>query len=211
MTLKKPALASARIRHATVYFSILLLLLPIAAEAADLLQPLGRADRPLGSVTAPVTVIEYSSPTCPHCADYRNDTSPKIEAEFVESGQVRILFRPFARNNVDLVIFMLADSQPQSKFVLNTFYARHDEIAKSSDLEQTLREIAGSAGINRDAFDKAVADQSVLSNLKTLTDQARDDFKVEGTPTFFINGKKITGAPSLEEMRREIATALGRK
>jgi protein-disulfide isomerase len=198
------------IRRAAVILGIALVL-PFAAGANDLLQPLGRADRPAGSATAPVTVIEYSSPTCSHCATYRNETAPKIEGEFVESGQVRILFRPFVRNNVDLVIFMLADAQPQPKLVLDRFYARHDEIANSSNLEQTLREIADSAGIDRNAFDTAIADQSILNNLKTLTDQARGDFKVEGTPTFFINGKKITGAPSLEEMRNEIATALERK
>lgn len=198
------------IRRATVLLGIMLIL-PIAAGATDLLQPLGRADRPVGSATAPVTVIEYSSPTCSHCATYRNETAPKIEEEFVESGQIRILFRPLVRNNVDLVIFMLAETQPQPKPILDRFYARQDEIANSNDLEQTLREIAASVGIDRDAFNAAVADQSVLNNLNTLTNQAQNDFKVEGTPTFFINGKKITGAPSLEAMRREIAAALERK
>jgi protein-disulfide isomerase len=198
------------IRRAAVILGIALVL-PFSAGATDLLQPLGRADRPAGSATAPVTVIEYSSPTCSHCATYRNKTAPKIEEEFVESGQIRILFRPLVRNNVDLVIFMLAETQPQPKLVLDSFYARQDEIANSNDLEQTLREIAASVGIDRDAFNAAVADQSVLNNLKTLTDQAQNDFKVEGTPTFFINGKKITGAPGLEAMRREIAAALERK
>ncbi|NTE56856.1 thioredoxin domain-containing protein [Agrobacterium tumefaciens] len=198
------------IHRAAILLGIVLIL-PIAAGATDLLQPLGRVDRPAGSATAPVTVIEYSSPTCSHCATYRNETAPKIEEEFVESGQIRILFRPLVRNNVDLVIFMLAETQPQPKPVLDRFYARQDEIANSNDLEQTLREIAASVGIDRDAFNAAVADQSVLNNLKTLTNQAQNDFKVEGTPTFFINGKKITGAPSLEAMRREIAAALERK
>ncbi|RUM06187.1 DsbA family protein [Rhizobium chutanense] len=205
------ALALTSLRRIALQLCVLLVFLPAVAAAADLMQPLGRADRPFGSATAPVTVIEYSSPTCPHCAAYRRETAPKIEAEFVRSGKVRILFRPLARNNVDLVIFMLAEAQTVSRsgLVLDSFYARQEEIANSGNLEETLRQIAGSIGIDRGAFDAAIADQSVLDGLKTLAKQARDDFKVEGTPTFFINGKKITGAPSQEEMRREIAAALG--
>lgn len=181
--------------------------------AADLLQPLGRADRPLGSASAPVTVIEYSSPTCPHCALYRREVAPKIEAEFVRSGKVRILFRPLLRNNVDLVIFMLADAQAESQTqqVLDAFYERQDEIVNSPSPEQTLREIARSAGIDRAKFDAALSAQSELNGLTKLSEQARNDFKVEGTPTFFINGKRITGAPSLEEMRNAITDALANK
>lgn len=206
-----PARSHNHFRRVVISLSIGLLFLPTAAVTADLLQPQGRVDRPQGSAAAAVTVIEYSSPTCSHCADYRNNAAPQIHAEFVETGLTRILFRPFPRNNIDVAIFMLADAQPDGKHVLDRFYAHHDEIVKSENMERTLREIAASVGIDHNTFDAAIKDQSALDNLRILTDQARDDFKIEGTPTFFINGKKITGAPSLEYMRREIAAALERK
>ncbi|AYG76772.1 DsbA family protein [Rhizobium sp. CCGE532] len=114
------------------------------------------------------------------------------------------------RNNVDMVIFMLAERQPapKSQQSLDAHYARHDEIVQSSNIEQTLREIGRSVGIDKDVFNRAVADQAILERLNKLTEQATDEFEVEGTPPFFVNGKKITGAPSLEEMRSAIAAAL---
>ncbi|MCZ4088609.1 thioredoxin domain-containing protein [Sinorhizobium psoraleae] len=183
---------------------IVLVLLPVASVAADLLQPVGRADRPLGSAIAPVTVIEYSSPTCPHCVTYRRNTAPKLEAEFAPSGKVRFLFRPLARNNVDLVIFMLADAQAGSRtqLVLDTFYSRHDEVANSTNLEQTLREIAGTVGIDRDEFDAAIADQSVLEGLRKLGEQARDDFRWKARRLFSSMGKR---SRALRAWRRCVA------
>lgn len=184
--------------------------LPAVATAADLMQPAGRADRPRGSASAPVTLIEYSSPTCPHCVEYRTHIAPAIEEEFVRTGKVRILFRPLARNNVDLVIFMLAESQaePKDRQIEDAYYSRHDELAKSTNLEETLREIGHSAGIDNAAFDAAVKDEAVFDRLNKLSEQATKDFEVDGTPTFFVNGKKITGAPSLEEIRTAINAAL---
>ncbi|WP_190306531.1 DsbA family protein [Rhizobium phaseoli] len=182
---------------------------PINSEAADLLEPIGRVDRPIGSASAPVTIIEYSSPTCPHCVDYRTQVAPEIEKEFVGRGRVRLVFRPFVRNNVDLVIFLLCQWQEGSKFeqLTNLFYSKYDDIAQSGDIEKTIRDIAASAGIDRPAFDRLVSDQSILDGLNELTSQAREDFKVEGTPTFFVNGKKFTGAQSVEEMRANIEEA----
>ncbi|MFD2346031.1 thioredoxin domain-containing protein [Sinorhizobium terangae] len=75
-------------------------LLPSLSLEADLLRPAG--DRATGAESAPVTVIEYSSPTCPHCLNYRRHVAPKIDVEFVSTGKVKILFGPLARNNIDL-------------------------------------------------------------------------------------------------------------
>jgi protein-disulfide isomerase len=73
--------------------------------------------------------------------------------------------------------------------------------------ENTIRDIAASTGIDRHAFDRLISDRSILDGLNKLTFQAREDFKVEGTPTFFVNGKKFTGAQSVEEMRANIEEA----
>ncbi|NTE68185.1 thioredoxin domain-containing protein [Agrobacterium tumefaciens] len=197
-------------RLATAVFSFIIIIFPLASAAADLTQPSGRADRPVGSAEAPVTVIEYSSPTCSHCVDYRMNVAPKIEEEFVRTGKAKILFRPFARNNADLLIFLLAERhmEPKSQHIVDAFYSRHDEIVNSVDLEQTLRDIATSIGVDRTTFDAAAVDQVCLDGLSKLSAQAVDEFGVEGTPTFFVNGKKITGAPSLETMRASITSAL---
>ncbi|MBB4534310.1 protein-disulfide isomerase [Rhizobium etli] len=188
---------------------IAMALFPVNSQGADLLEPIGRVDRPIGSASTPVTIIEYSSPTCSHCVDYRTQVAPEIEKEFVARGKARLIFRPFVRNNVDMVIFMLCEWQDGSKFeeLTNLFYSKYDDIAQSGNIEKTIRDIAASAGIDRPAFDRLVSDQSILDGLNKLTSQAREDFKVEGTPTFFVNGKKFTGAQSVEEMRANIEEA----
>lgn len=182
------------------------------AHGAELLQPAGRNDRPTGDQTAPVTIVEYSSPTCPSCVTYRTEVAPLIEAEFVETGKVRILFRPLARNAVDLAIFMLAESRTGHEYqrLVDLFYSKHTDIAKSPDIEATLREIARSAGIGDEEFNRHVSDSSIYEALERLKAQAMDDLHVQGTPTFFINGKQITGALSADEMRAQIEGALDR-
>ncbi|PTD30419.1 hypothetical protein C5N13_02935, partial [Sinorhizobium meliloti] len=84
-------------------------------DSPKLLAPAGLPDTPIGSISAPVTLIEYSSPTCSHCVEYRTRVAPRIHAEFVTTGKVRSIFRPFVRHNVDLVIFMLGEWQGGTK------------------------------------------------------------------------------------------------
>ncbi|ANK91492.1 DSBA-like thioredoxin protein [Rhizobium sp. N6212] len=203
------SMKTARMGFGIAAIAVAMALFPINSRGADLLEPIGRMDHPIGSASAPVTIIEYSSPTCPHCVDYRTQVAPEIEKEFIERGKARLIFRPFVRNNVDMAIFMLCEWQEGSKYqeLTKLFYSKYDEIAQTGDIEKELRDIAASAGIDKPTFDRLVSDQSILDGLSKLTSQARDDFKVEGTPTFFVNGKKFTGAQSAEEMRANIEKA----
>lgn len=182
------------------------------AYGAEVMAPAGRNDRSIGDPSAPVTIIEYSSPTCPSCVTYRTQVAPLIEAEFVETGKVRILFRPLARNAVDLAIFMLAEQKAGHEYqrLVDLFYSKHTDIAKSPDIEATLREIARSAGIGDEDFNRHVSDSTTYEALERLKSQAMDDFHVQGTPTFFINGKQIAGALSADQMRAHIADSLDR-
>jgi hypothetical protein len=93
-------------------------------KVPKLLAPAGLPDTPIGSISAPVTLIEYSSPTCSHCVEYRTRVASRIHAEFVTTGKVRSIFRPFVRHNVDLVIFMLGEWQGGTKReeVIASFY-----------------------------------------------------------------------------------------
>jgi protein-disulfide isomerase len=182
------------------------------AHAAELLDPAGRSDRSIGNPSAPVTIIEYSSPTCPSCVTYRTEVAPLIETEFVETGKVRIVFRPLARNAVDLAIFMLAEKKTGDDYqrLVDLFYSKHTDITTASDIEATLRAIAGSAGIGDADFNRQLSDGAAHQALERLKTQAIDDFDVQGTPTFFINGRQVTGALSADEMRAQIADALNR-
>ena len=119
-------------------------------SAQDLLSPAGRSDRPQGAEDAPVTLIEYSSPTCGHCVDYHNDVAPRVHTEYVETGKVRLIYRPFVRNAIDAAIFMLAESRTGDEYnvVLDAYYRRYNDIAGASNVRALLEEIAEAVGID---------------------------------------------------------------
>lgn len=180
-------------------------------SAQDLLSPEGRADRPLGAKEAPVTLIEYSSPTCGHCVTYHRDVAPIIKAKYVDTGKVRIIFRPFARNAVDAAIFMLAEAQREEDYdrVIDVFYQRHEELIGASDTKAKLAEISESVGIDQTAFEAILADKDGFAPIQALATQALNEFGLEGTPTFFINDEKVVGGISAGDMAARIDAHLG--
>ncbi|TPW28266.1 hypothetical protein FJU08_17975 [Martelella alba] len=178
----------------------------------DLSVAAGRADRPEGNGIAKVTLIEYSSPTCSHCVAYRTTVAPRINEEFVKTGKIRYLFRPFVRNNVDMAIFMLAEGQSAENYdqFVASFYAHYDDLINAQDLGQTLRSIAAENGLSDAEFDRLVANEDTFQALRTLTDQATGDFDVQGTPSFFINGAKIVGGIPYEDMKARLDDAVAK-
>lgn len=184
------------------------LLSPAAAQ--DLLSPAGRQDRPAGALDAAVTLIEYSSPTCGHCVAYHREVAPLVLAGYVETGKVRLLFRPMTRNAIDAAIFMLAEAQRGERYqtVLDAFYARHEDIAAAADIKALLAEIAAGEGIDQGQFDAILADEAAFTPLQLLASQAVEAFGLEGTPTFFINGEKLVGSIGKDNMTAAIDAAL---
>lgn len=176
------------------------------SSAADLLSPSGRADRIVGAADAPVTLIEYSSPTCGYCVAYHREVAPRIKSTYIDTGKVRLLYRPFVRNAVDAAIFMLAESRPAAEYdaAIDAFYARYDDITATSNVRGLLEEIAAGFGIGRGEFEKVLSDQRGLTPIQSLTEQAVKDFGVTGTPSFFVNGKLTAGGLSFEAMSRLI-------
>jgi len=186
----------------------LAILSPVMAQ--DLLSPAGRPDRPVGAMDAPVTLIEYSSPTCGHCVAYHREVAPLVRANYVDTGKVRLLFRPMTRNAIDAAIFMLTEAQPGERYqaVLDAFYARHEDIAAAADIKALLAEIAAEQGIDQSRFDAILADETGFNPLQLLASQAVDEFGLEGTPTFFINGAKLVGSIGTESVAAAIDAAL---
>lgn len=163
-------------------------------------------DLPEGSADAPVTMIEYASPTCPHCAQFSNEVYEPFKAEFVDTGKVRLIIRPFIRNLQDAVVFLLAYAAGEGKYtqVLKTFYLTQGTWGVAEKPRTALLEVAKQLGFTEETFDAALANQDLFEKLKTMQEQAAGEFKLEGTPTFYINGKQFTGSKSLEELKAVI-------
>lgn len=163
-------------------------------------------DRPLGSESAPVTVIEYASPTCPHCAAFHNNVYPAFKAEYIDTGKVRFLLRPFVRNVLDAVVFMLAEAAGEDMYheIVATYFRTQDQWGMSDKPRDALLAIAKQLGFTDQTFETALTNQDLFNAMEAVREQALNEFKLEGTPTFYVNGKQLTGDKTLEELKAAI-------
>lgn len=172
-------------------------------DVAKLMAPAGNyVDHVLGSDTAPVTVIEYASPTCPHCAAFSNDVLPAFIAAYVDTGKVKFITRPFVRNVLDAAVFMLAEAAGPTNYhnVVSTFFKTQTTWASSQTPRDAILEIAKQLGFTQETFDAALTNQDLFKGMEAVREQALNDFKLAGTPTFYVNGKTISGEQSVETL-----------
>jgi protein-disulfide isomerase len=166
----------------------------------------GLTDHILGDETAPVTVIEYASPTCPHCAAFSNNVLPAFIAQYVDTGKVRLIIRPFLRNVLDAVVFMLAEAGGPENFfnILETFFKTQTTWAVAEKPRDAILAVAKQLGFTEETFDKALTNQALYEGMEKMKTEALNTFDLEGTPTFYVNGKQLTGDKTLEQLAAEI-------
>ena len=163
-------------------------------------------DKVLGAANAPVTVIEYASPTCPHCAAFHNNVYPQFKTEYIDTGKVKFILRPFVRNVLDAVIFMLAEAAGEGQYhnIIETYFKTQDQWGTSQTPRDAILEIAKQLGFTEQSFDTALTNQDLFTAMEKMREQALEEFALEGTPTFYVNGKQLTGDKTLEELKAEI-------
>jgi protein-disulfide isomerase len=159
----------------------------------------------LGSDKAPVTIIEYASMTCPHCAHFSTTTFPELKQRYIDTGKVRFTLREFPLDALAAAGFMLARCAGNDKYmaIVETLFAKQSDWIVQKPIEP-LKAIAKQFGFTEESFDKCLANQQVLNNIQTVRDRAAEKLGVNSTPTFFINGKKFVGDLSIESMAKEI-------
>jgi protein-disulfide isomerase len=188
-----------------------LLLRPSVARAAgeidqaDLAKAGPDGDIVLGSEKAPVTVIEYASMTCPHCAHFSTTTLPELQKRYIDNGKVRFIFREFPFDALAAAGFMLARCAGKDKFmpVVETLFAKQSEWMVQKPVPP-LMGIAKQFGFTQESFDKCLANQQVLDGIQDVRDRAAEKLGVNSTPTFFVNGKKLVGDQSIDALTKEI-------
>jgi len=171
---------------------------PASAESA-------LPDMALGKEDAPVTIVEYSSLSCPHCAAFHRDVMPSLKSEYIDTGKVRYVEREFPLNNAALAGAVLARCIDPSRFFAFTdlLFSRQEDWAFKEDALQTLRLYAKQAGLNDADFDKCIDDEALQKKILAVRDRGEKE-GVHGTPTFFINGKIFNGAPTKEALTEAI-------
>jgi protein-disulfide isomerase len=174
--------------------------------AADLAKPNPLGEMVLGDDKAPVTIIEYASLTCPHCAHFFGTTFPKLKKDYIETGKVRYILREFPLNPLDAAAIMLArcagkDDKTKYYAMIDTLWSQQRTWVVEKPLEP-LKAIARQAGLSEEQFNACLANQQLLDGLETSRQHATDKLGVNSTPTFFINGDKKTGDLSIEDMAK---------
>jgi protein-disulfide isomerase len=176
---------------------------------AELMQPGPLGEQVLGDDKAPVTIIEYASMTCPHCAHFALTTFPQIKEKYVDTGKVRFILREFPFDPVAAGAFMLARCAGKDKFfaVVDLLFRTQTTWAVEKPLQPMLATVK-QAGFTEDSFKACLANQKVLDGIEWVRNRGADKFKVQSTPTFFINGQMTVGALSFEEMEKLIQALL---
>ncbi len=162
-------------------------------------------DLPLGSADAPVTVIEYASATCPHCADFHRQEWPVLKKEYVDTGKVRFIFREFPLDQVALAAFMLvrcAAGDDARKFDAITSMLMKTQGTWVRNPREELMKLMRMAGLNDEQFGACLKNEQLAKNMMNSARNASRDLGVHSTPTFFINDLRITGRMPIEEWRK---------
>ena len=159
----------------------------------------------LGSDKATVTVIEYASMTCPHCAHFSTTTYPEFKRRYIDTGKVRYTLREFPLDALAAAGFMLARCAGNDKYmpIIETLFAKQPDWIVQKPIEP-LKAIAKQFGFTEETFDACLANQQVLENIQAVRDRAAEKLGVNSTPTFFINGKRLVGDLSIDAMAKEI-------
>ncbi len=176
-------------------------------DANRLLQPEGGVpDHPVGNKDSKVTLIEYLSPTCPHCAAFHASVYPQLKAEYIDTNKIQFIPRPFVRNVLDAVVFMLAEAAGEARYheVVDTFFKTQDQWVTSAKPADAMFGIAQQLGFTKESYDAALTNQALFSGLETMRKQASEEFQLQGTPTFYLNGKMLAGGATFESLKAEI-------
>ena len=174
-------------------------------NADELHTPGQLGEKIMGPADAKVTVVEYASMSCPHCAAFDKDVFDAFKLKYIDSGQVRFIFREFPLNAPAYAVSMVARCAPADKFfdVVHTYFREQDKWLIQGDVKAKILDIATGFGFTPQTFDACLANQALFKAIDEVRARGAG-FGVRGTPTFFINGKVLRGEASLEQLAREI-------
>ena len=169
-------------------------------------------DMSLGNPNAKVTVIEYASASCSHCARWNNEVFPAFKANYIDTGKVNYVYREFLTPPVEVAAasFLLARCAGKDKYfsVIDSVYRSQEEMFTTGDFRGVLLRIGQSAGLSEEQFNACVSDEKAIKALNARVEKYQADAKITGTPTFIINGKKAGGDDGGEQSLAQLDAAI---
>lgn len=184
---------------------------PAEVDVKELMQPGPLPDLAMGKDDAPVTIVEYASMTCGHCAHFHNTVFPKFKETYIDTGKVRFIMREFPLDNLAAAASMLARCAGGDKTypLIEVLFQKQEQWAfvRGNPVPELFK-FAKQAGFTQESFDKCLTDQTLLEQVTGVRTRANEKFGVNSTPTFFINGKRLQDAPTLESFDKALAPLL---
>ena len=172
-----------------------------SVDMAKLLEPGALPDKVLGKADAPVTIVEYASMTCPHCAHFHATTLPELKTKYIDTGKARLIIREFPFDPRAEAGFMLARCSDDNYFpMIDVLFKQQQNWASVENAKDALLQISKLAGFSQESFEACLTDQKLLDDVRAVQKRGADEFKVDSTPTFFINGNTYKGALTIAEM-----------
>ena len=189
---------------------------PVLAEVPvdELMKATDLPEISLGSADAKVTVVEYASMTCGHCQKFSTTIFPELKTKYIDNGKVRFIMREFPLDNLAAAASMLARCAGGDKTfaMIETLYEKQADWAfTQGNPVPKLFDIAKQAGFTQESFDKCLTDQKLLDQITAGRTRAGETFGVNATPTFFINGKRLTDTPVVASFDKVIEPLLAAK
>jgi len=194
-------------------FVLLCVATALPAAAADKTPVVTPQDHVLGKAAAPITIVEYASLTCPHCAAFEKDTLPSVKKNWIDTGKAKLVFRDFPLDRYALTGSLIAQCAPPDRYFafIESFFDGQDSWVRAGDPVVALKGIARLGGMNEAAVDKCLADEKLQKTIVRTEMQAKNDYGVDSTPTFFIIGadgaNKVVGEESYDDFSKALIAA----
>lgn len=157
----------------------------------------------LGEPSATVTIVEYASLTCLHCAAFHNDVLPKLKASYIDSGKVRLVYRDFPLDRFALAASMLARCAGRDRYFnfLHMLFRDQPRWSRARDPMRALGQIARLGGLGSKKFDACLKDQKLQTAILKQRLEGSQTFQINSTPTLIIDGRKYGGGLSFAELQ----------
>jgi protein-disulfide isomerase len=186
---------------------------PVAGQqTADASEPaLYPDDMYLGKADAKVTIIEYASLSCPHCAKFNAEVLPRVKSDYIDKGLVRWVYRDYPLNNPAYLAAVLAHCGSPLRYfgLVDKLFRSQDYWAVQPQPIVALKQIGVNEGIDEKTYDACLADQKLKDKIISRLQEASTKYKVEATPSFLIGGKLYSGELPFDDLKKLIDDALG--
>ncbi|MBC8130377.1 MAG: DsbA family protein [Rhizobiaceae bacterium] len=179
-------------------------------DVAELMKPGALPDVVMGDPNAPVTIVEYASMTCGHCATFHIQTLPTIKANYIDTGKAKLIMREFPFDPRALAAFMLARCAPEDKrtAMVDVLFRQQDQWARAQNASEALFNISKLAGFTQESFAACLNDKDLQTKIVETQERGEKEFGVAATPTLFVNGNRYSGAMGAPELSAVIESML---